>query len=397
MEIKVNKQKCTGCKICFDACPAGAIEIDNEGKANINEKCTLCRLCVKECPENAIEVIGEERKKQDVNLSQYKGIWFFAELKHGELSHVSFELLGISLKIAEILKEEVCGVIFSSDGEQKAQQLFDRGADKVYIVEESSLDQFRQDIYVCLMTELIKKYKPNIVLASATMIGRSFIPQTAARLKTGLTADCIDLAIDPETKLLQQIRPTYGGNLMAKIICESHRPQMATIRPKSVEEAKPTGNKDGLLIKEDFSKFNATCRVDLVSKESVEQTIDLQEAEIIVSGGRGLGDGKNFDMIRKFAGLIGAAVGASRAAVDSGWIPYPHQVGQTGKTVKPKIYIACGISGAIQHLAGMSTSDYIIAINKDPEAPIFKVANLGIVGDIFEIIPRLIQKLEKGE
>ncbi|HOQ81842.1 MAG TPA: 4Fe-4S binding protein, partial [bacterium] len=263
MEIKVNKQKCTGCKICFDACPAGAIEIDNEGKANINEKCTLCRLCVKECPENAIEVIGEERKKQDVNLSQYKGIWFFAELKHGELSHVSFELLGISLKIAEILKEEVCGVIFSSDGEQKAQQLFDRGADKVYIVEESSLDQFRQDIYVCLMTELIKKYKPNIVLASATMIGRSFIPQTAARLKTGLTADCIDLAIDPETKLLQQIRPTYGGNLMAKIICESHRPQMATIRPKSVEEAKPTGNKDGLLIKEDFSKFNATCRVDL--------------------------------------------------------------------------------------------------------------------------------------
>ncbi len=394
MEIKVNKEKCTGCRICVDVCPAGAIEINEEGKANINENCTFCRLCVKECPENAIEIVGEEKKRPQTELSQYKGIWFFAELKNGELSHVCFELLGISLKLAEILKEEVCGIIFSSDGEQKAQQLFNCGADKVYLVEDASLDQFRQDIYVCLLTELIKKYKPNIVLASATMIGRSFIPQTAARLKTGLTADCTDLTIDPETKLLQQIRPTYGGNLMAKIICENYRPQMATIRPKSVEEAKPTGNRNGTIIKENFSAFNATCRVDLVSKESVEQTIDLQEAEIIVSGGRGLGDGKNFDMIRKFAQLIGAAVGASRAAVDSGWIGYPHQVGQTGKTVKPKIYIACGISGAIQHLAGMSTSDYIIAINKDQNAPIFKVANLGIVGDIFEIIPRLIQRLE---
>ncbi len=396
MEIKINNNKCTGCKICVDICPVGAIEIDNQDKAYINnEKCSLCRMCVKQCPENAIEILGEEKKKTDVDLSQYKGIWFFAELKQGELSHVCFELLGISLRIAEILKEEVCGVIFSSDGEEKARQLFNRGADKVYLVEEPSLDQFRQDIYVCLLTEMIKKYKPNIVLASATMIGRSFIPQTAARLKTGLTADCTNLAIDPETKLLQQIRPTYGGNLMAKIICENHRPQMATIRPKSVEEAKPIApGKNGIIVKEDFSIFNATCRVDLVSKESVEQTIDLQEAEIIISGGRGLGDGKNFDMIRRFAQLIGAAVGASRAAVDAGWIPYPHQVGQTGKTVKPKIYIACGISGAIQHLAGMSTSDYIIAINKDPNAPIFQVANLGIVGDIFEIIPKLIQQLE---
>lgn len=393
MEIKVNKEKCTRCKICVDVCPVGAIEIDNQGKAFITEKCTLCKLCVKECPENAIEIIGEIKKKAEIDTSQYKGIWFFAEQKIGFLSHISFELLGISLKLAEILKEEICGVIFGSHCETMAQELFNRGAEKVYIVEDKSLDEFRQDIYLCLMTQLIQKYKPNIVLASATMIGRSFIPQTAARLKTGLTADCTDLAIDPETKLLQQIRPTYGGNLMAKIICENHRPQMATIRPKSVEEAKILGNRTGTIVKEDFETFNATCRVDLISKQSVEQTIDLQEAEIIVSGGRGLGEGKNFDMIKKLAELLGGAVGASRAAVDSGWIPYPHQVGQTGKTVKPKIYIACGISGSIQHLAGMSTSDYIIAINKDPNAPIFKVTNLGIVGDIFEIIPKLIQKL----
>ncbi|MGB9642414.1 MAG: FAD-binding protein [Candidatus Ratteibacteria bacterium] len=394
MEIKVNKAKCTGCKICVDVCPVGAIEVDNDGKAFITEKCNLCRLCVNECPEGAIEIIGEEKKKAEIDLSQYKGIWFFAEQKNGKLSHVAYELLGISLKLAETLKEEVCGVVFASNGKEMAQELFNRGCEKVYLVEEENLDEFRQDIYVCLMAELIKKHKPNIVLAAATMIGRSFIPQTAARIKTGLTADCTDLAIDPETKLLQQIRPTYGGNLMAKIICENHRPQMATIRPKAVEEAKVIGNRDGVIVKEDYDSFNATCRVDLVSKEAVEQTIDLQEAEIIVSGGRGLGDEKNFDMIRKFASLIGGAVGASRAAVDAGWIPYPHQVGQTGKTVKPKIYIACGISGAIQHLAGMSTSDYIIAINKDPDAPIFKVANLGIVADIFEVIPQLIQKLE---
>ncbi|MCX7706324.1 MAG: electron transfer flavoprotein subunit alpha [bacterium] len=394
MEIIVNKDKCTGCRVCVDVCPVGAITLDNDGKAQIDERCSFCRLCVKECPENAIEIVGEEKKKSETDLNQYKGIWFFAEQKHGKLSHVSFELCGISLKLAETLKEEVCGVIFGSKCDEMAQELFNRGANKVYVVEDESLDEFRQDIYVCLMTELIKKYKPNIVLASATMIGRSFIPQTAARLKTGLTADCTDLAIDPDTKLLQQIRPTYGGNLMAKIVCENHRPQMATIRPKAVEEAKPTGNNSGIIVKDNFASFNATCRVDLISKEAVEQTIDLQEAEIIVSGGRGLGDGKNFEMIRKLAELIGGAVGASRAAVDSGWIPYPHQVGQTGKTVKPKIYIACGISGAIQHLAGMSTSDYIIAINKDPDAPIFKVANLGIVGDIFEVIPKLIQKLE---
>ncbi|MCM8822914.1 MAG: electron transfer flavoprotein subunit alpha [Candidatus Omnitrophica bacterium] len=394
MEIRVNKEKCTGCKICIEVCPSGAIELDKNGRAQINEKCTLCRLCVKECPENAIEIFEEKKKTPSADISQYKGIWFFAEQKNGKLSHVSYELLGISLKLAETLKEEVCGVIFGSNCTEMAQELFNRAAEKVYVVEDDSLDEFRQDIYVCLMTELIKKYRPNIVLASATMIGRSFIPQVAARLKTGLTADCTDLAIDPETKLLQQIRPTYGGNLMAKIICENHRPQMATIRPKAVEEAKLIGNRTGLIVKEDFTSFNATCRVDLISKQQVEQTIDLQEAEIIVSGGRGLADPKNFEMIGKLAQLIGGAVGASRAAVDSGWIPYPHQVGQTGKTVKPKIYIACGISGAIQHLAGMSTSDYIIAINKDPDAPIFKVANLGIVGDIFEVIPKLIQKLE---
>jgi electron transfer flavoprotein alpha subunit len=393
MEIKIDRQLCTGCENCIQECPVGAIEIDAEKKAVINEKCTLCTLCVKVCPENAIQITGE--KKKTGKIDEYRGIWFFAETRGGKLSHVAYELLGTAKKLAEATGEEISGVLFSSKGQDKARELLKRGADRVYLVENPALDDFRQDIYVCLLAGLIEKHKPNMMLASATMIGRSFIPQVAARLKTGLTADCTDLKIDPETKLLQQIRPTYGGNLMAKIICETSRPQMATIRPKSMEEAKVCRNDGGVVVREKYEDFSTVCRVDLVSREMAAQVVDLQEAEVIVSGGRGLGEGKNFDLVRKLADALGASVGASRAAVDAGWIPYPHQVGQTGKTVKPKIYIACGISWSIQHLAGMQTSDYIIAINKDANAPIFKVANLGIVGDLFEVIPELLKLMGK--
>jgi len=261
-------------------------------------------------------------------------------------------------------------------------------------VENEKLQTFKEQTFADAFSKLIKKYKPSIVIAAATMIGRSFIPFTAARIKTGLTADCTDIDIDEETGLLVQTRPTFGGNLMARIICKNHRPQMATIRPKIFSPAEVIDGKEGKIIKENI-QIDIEENVEVIGREKVENVVDLQEAEIIISGGRGIKAAENFSLIRELAGLLGAAVGSSRAAVDSGWIPYPHQVGQTGKTVKPKIYIACGISGAIQHLAGMQTSDYIIAINKDPDAPIFKVANLGIVGDVFEILPLLIKKLKQ--
>jgi electron transfer flavoprotein alpha subunit len=330
-----------------------------------------------------------------VDLSQYKGIWFFAESRDGKLCPVAFEMLNAALKLKRVLGEYIAGVLIGNNVRGLAGELGARGADRVYVVEDPLLEHFQEEPYAIAMAQLITKYKPSIVIAAATMMGRAFIPSVAARVRTGLTADCTDISIDPETKLLVQTRPTFGGNLMARIICKNHRPQMATIRPKMFDEAKLIEERHPEIVIENFNSGQLQNKVKILGKEKIENVVDLQEAEVIVSGGRGVKDPKNFAMIKELADLLEGAVGASRAAVDSGWIPYPHQVGQTGKTVKPKIYIACGISGAIQHLAGMQTSDYIIAINKDPDAPIFKVANLGLVGDIFEVIPALIKKIKE--
>jgi len=390
MGIKVIYEKCNLCKKCIEKCPFGAIEI-KENKIEINEKCTICGLCIKTCPENAL--IREEKKEKEFVLDEYKGIWFFAETRNGEIASVSFEMLNAAKKLKKKLNQEICGIVFGKNIKEKAYQLIKKGAEKVYVIEDNVFCNFTEETYSKALAYLIKKYKPNILIAAATMVGRSFIPSVAVKVKTGLTADCTDVDIDEKTGLLIQTRPTFGGNLMAKIICEKHRPQMATIRPKIFQPAN-NENKDGEIIEEKID-FEIEDKVEICGREKVENIVDLQEAEIIVSGGRGLKEGKNFEIIKELADLLGGAVGASRAAVDSGWIGYPHQVGQTGKTVKPKLYIACGISGAIQHLAGMQTSDYIIAINKDPDAPIFKVANLGIVGDIFEVIPILIKKLKE--
>ena len=389
--IKVIYEKCTLCKKCIDVCPFGAIEI-KDNKIFINEKCTLCGLCIKNCPEKAL--YKEEEKKEEIDTSKYKGIWFFAETKDGSISPVSYEMLSACLKIKEKLNQEISGVLFGKDVSSLASQLIKRGCDNVYVVENEKLENFKEQTFASTFSKLITKYKPNIVIAAATMIGRSFIPSVAAKIKTGLTADCTDIDIDEETGLLVQTRPTFGGNLMARIICKYHRPQMATIRPKIFSPAEVIDGKEGNIIEENI-EVEDDGNVEILEREKVENVVDLQEAEIIVSGGRGMKGPENFNILRELSSLLGGAVGASRAAVDSGWIPYPHQVGQTGKTVKPKIYIACGISGAIQHLAGMQTSDFIIAINKDREAPIFKVANLGIVGDLFEVVPLVIKKIKQ--
>ncbi|MBM4433359.1 MAG: electron transfer flavoprotein subunit alpha/FixB family protein, partial [Chloroflexi bacterium] len=241
----------------------------------------------------------------------------------------------------------------------------------------------------------VRQYKPEIVLAGATPLGRAFIPRVAAILKTGLTADCTGLDIDLEKRLLLQTRPTFGGNIMATIICQSGRPQMSTVRPRVFKKGVPDKTRQGQIIKVDFDKARITSRTKLLSfVEDVSERVKLDEADIIVSGGRGLGKPENFALLKELAGVLGAALGSSRPPVDEGWIPYSHQVGQTGKTVCPKLYIACGISGSVQHLAGMQTSEIIVAINDDPNAPIFEVATYGIVGDLFKVVPMLIDKLK---
>lgn len=330
-------------------------------------------------------------------VEDYAGVWIFAEQRKGEIQSVTYELLGEGRKLADKLGVELSAVLLGFAIEKQANELIVYGTDKVYLVDSPELSYYQDDPYANILTSLIKEFKPEIVLTGATSIGRSLIPRVAVKLKTGLTADCTGLEIDEEKRILRQTRPALGGNIMATIVCQKDRPQMSTVRHKVMEEAKPEKNRKGEIIKKSFNSpqiFSSRTKfLDLVIEET--KMVNLAEADIIVSGGRGLGEPKNFKLIEDLAFALKGAVGSSRAAVDADWIPYSHQVGQTGKTVKPKIYIACGISGAIQHLVGMQTSDIIIAINKDPEAPIFKVSTYGIVGDLFEVVPALTAKFKE--
>ena len=397
MGIKIKQDLCNGCGECFDQCPFAAITIENN-KAHLNEQCVLCQACLSSCPNGALFLSEEdespEASKEDINA--YKGIWVFAEQRHGTVAEVTFELLGEGKRLADKLNTPLWAVIFGCDILEEAQKLLHYGADKVILVDHPNLQDFHDDAYTKALSRLIQKYTPEIVLCGATTIGRSFIPRVATKLKAGLTADCTAFEINTEERLLLQTRPAFGGNIMATIISPLHRPQMATVRPKVMKKAVYSSTHQGAVQLEDVPEELLSSRTNLVSfvKELTDR-INIAEADIIVSGGRGLREAKNFALLEELAKVMGAAVGASRAAVDADWIPYSHQVGQTGKTVCPKLYIACGISGAIQHLVGMQSSEYIVAINKDPDAPIFTVADFGLVGDLFEIIPNLSKKFKE--
>lgn len=391
--IKILFDKCYGCKVCIGGCPFGAIKVEDK-KAVILDNCTLCGACVSSCKFEAIdfqkdEVVGP------VDISAYKGVWVFGEQKCGTAANVALELLGEGRKLANQLGVQLSAVLMGENVDETAKKLIAHGADNVYVVDHPSLKNFNDESYTDIFVQLIKKYKPEIVLMGATTYGRSLAPRISSRLNTGLTADCTGLEIDPEKKILLQTRPAFGGNLMATIICPNHRPQMSTVRPKVMKALEPDETRVGEIIRPDvIIPENVKIKVqDAVT--TLCEMVNLTEADVIVSAGRGIGDPKNLKIVEDLAAVLGAAVGASRAVVDAGWIEYSHQVGQTGKTVGPKVYIACGISGAVQHLAGMSSSDTIIAINKNPEAPIFKVATLGIVGDVLEIVPLLTNEFKK--
>lgn len=394
MRIVVKNDICTGCETCLSSCPYTAIVI-KEGKAFITEYCQLCRACLSICPEGAIVEIAEESdKRPEQRGPEYRGVWVFAEQRNGRVSFVAFELLGAGRLLADKLGVELSAVLFGSSRES-AEELIKYGADRVYWADEPMLEKFNDEPYARLLVSLINTHRPEIVLAGATPVGRSFFPRVAAALRAGLTADCTAFDIEPETRNLLQTRPAFGGNIMATIITPTSRPQMATVRPRVMKRLEPDPARRGEIIHIKPDSITSRTKVIDTVKEVSELTVNLQEADVIVAGGRGLGDAKGFKMLEELAGLLGGAVGASRAAVDAGWISYSHQVGQTGKTVCPKLYIACGISGAVQHLVGMQSSDIIVAINKNPEAPIFNVANYGIVGDVYEIVPLLIKKIKE--
>lgn len=390
--IYVNQDKCTGCGICIKSCPFGSIKVVDK-KASITSGCTLCGACVSSCKFNAIE--ARETKtgiKQDI--SKYKGVWVYAEEKKGQISNVTYELLGAGRKLADSLDTDLTCVLIGNGVTELAKNAFYYGADKVILTDDPQLSDFNDESNSDILVQMINNYKPEILLIGATTYGRSLAPRVASRLNTGLTADCTGLEIDPVKKILLQTRPAFGGNLMATIICPENRPQMATVRPKVMKAPEPDFSRKGKVISASVEvPVNLKTKVKNIINNICE-LVNLTEADVIVSGGRGMGDPKNFALIDELAALLGGAVGASRAAVDAGWAEYSCQVGQTGKTVNPKVYFACGISGAVQHLVGMSSSDIIIAINKNPEAPIFKIATYGIVGDVLEVLPLLIKEFK---
>ena len=394
MAIRVIEDKCNGCSLCAKSCPQAAIQVDNKMAIIDVELCNFCGSCVSACRFKAIAIEIEKQAQED--LSQYKGVWVFGEQFRGEISPVVHELIGAGRQLADDRNSELAVVVLGNNLDKAAAELAEYPVDKVLIYEAPELENYDGERYSRVLADIVRDMKPEIMLAGATTQGRSFMSQVAIKVYTGLTADCTGLAIGKDDGLLYQTRPAYGGNIMATILCPYTRPQMATVRHKvfPVSPKRSNGAKAEIVKLSTKPKLFSSRSEILDFVCAVESCVNIVEADVIVSGGRGIQDPASFAMLEELAKLLGGAVGASRAAVDAGWIPYAHQVGQTGKTVCPKLYIACGISGAVQHQAGMSSSDTIIAINKDPEAPIFQIANFGFVGDCLEIVPQLTRKIK---
>ena len=413
--------KCIACGArCESACPTDAIVMNDAGEPIIiPEKCIGCVKCVKVCPVQAIEMFftpeeqkildelmkeaapAEEEDEEGARLAKklaaYRGVWVFVEQSEGEVAKVSWELLGKGRELADALGVELAAVVAGSDVGHLCHEAFAYGADKAYLVDTPVLLHYRTDAYLRAICHLIDSYRPEVILMGATGLGRDLAGAVATVVGTGLTADCTGLAIDDQRNLMQT-RPAFGGNIMATIMCDKFRPQMATVRPHVMHMPERLEGAAGEIVpvtcpvrEEDI----LTKVLEVINDRQGHDHVDVAGAEFIVSGGRGLMGPDNFAMLQELADELGGVVGASRSAVDAGWMPHERQVGQTGKTVRPKIYVACGISGAIQHLVGMQDSDVVIAINRDKDAPIFEVATYGIVGDLFKVVPAITRRIRE--
>lgn len=391
MAVWVEIDLCDGCRRCKRECPYDAIEL-KDGKAHIVDRCTCCGACLEVCHHKAIHT--DVQPKTIPDFSEYRGVWVFAEQRGGHLNRVSVELLGKAQELAKQLNDKVSAVLIGHHVADLADTLIQFGADIVHLSDGEIFSNYRSESYSYVFDELITAYKPSILLMGATHIGRDLAPRVSRRTGSGLTADCTELSIEPEEGILLQTRPAFGGNVMATIANRFSRPQMATVRP-GVMELLSTPGKEGVVIAHDSKVTEAQVRtkiLEFVKEESPH--VDLSKAKIIVAGGRGVNDLAGFGLLQELASALGAEIAGTRVAVEAGWISASNQVGQTGVTVRPELYIACGVSGAIQHRAGMMDSRFIVAINKDPYAPIFKIADWGIVGDLVDIVPELTKQLQ---
>lgn len=390
------KQNCIGCGKCVPVCPFGALSLQ-DGKAVVSSACTMCGACIKICPVQALEMPVKKEGVKD--LSAYKGIWIYVEtiIDCGKeiVRPVSLELLSKGRELAGTLGEELCAVVISDDASKHHDEISSYGANKIYSISDAGYKDYNTAAYSNVMVNLIKKYKPSVILYPSTYEGRDVSPRVAAEVFCGLTADCTALSIKEGN--LVQTRPAFGGNIMADILSPNHRPQMATVRPNVMKKAEPNAENKAQIIEEKIDVCAKASRVKIIKRHvaKVCKTDNLDQAEVVISGGRGMKDKKGFKMLEDLADTLGGSVGASRAAIDMGLIKKQAQVGQSGVTVSPKVYIACGISGAVQHLVGMENSDTVIAVNKDPQAPIFNTCKIGLVGDANQVIPKIIEGIEK--
>ena len=415
--------KCIACGArCESSCPVNCISMNEAGEPTVDvEKCIGCLKCVKVCPAQALEMfftpeeqkileqlaaagsatVAEEEDPEAAALAkmqaQYRGVWVFIEQTDGEAAKVSWELLGKGKELAAKLGVELCAVVIGHKVESLCTESFSYGAEKAYLLDAPLYADYRTQSYLEAMCHLIEQHKPEVILMGATGMGRDLAGAVATRVGTGLTADCTGLDIDDKRNLMQT-RPAFGGNIMATIMCDKYRPQMSTVRPHVMQMPEPLAGATGQIIRDSFTVPEDQILVkmlEIIRDGDSKHKVDIGGAEFIISGGRGMMGPENFAMLEELAKELNGVVGASRSAVDAGWMPHDRQVGQTGKTVRPKIYIACGISGAIQHLVGMQDADLIIAINRDKDAPIFEVAHYGIVGDLFQIVPALTRKIRE--
>ena len=394
MAIAIDLDKCNGCGMCARSCPYQALEIEDKKARWLEARCTLCGACLESCKFEALS--GEMPKLEVPDFSDYQGVWVFVEQHDGHFHRSAYELLGCARTLADDLGEEVTAAVPGDSVTDQAHELIHYGADRCIVVDDPSLAYYQTCTYTHVLDELIRRYKPGILLIAATHLGRDLAPRLARRARLGLTADCTRLSIDPEERILKQTRPAFGGNIMATIVTRFSRPQTSTVRPGIMKALEPDSTRTGEIRVENINM--AECReftkvLECVMQE--EKGVDIASAKVIVAGGRPACSDRGMSVLRDFADAIGAELACTRVVVEENFLPSEHQVGQTGKTVRPEIYFACGISGAIQHKAGMDGSRYIVAINKDPDAPIFEIADFAIVGDFLEIVPALTRAVKE--